>query len=91
MKKLTPERREIVLAHIKIGFACLSHFKAQKLSVITDEGRRVIQGYWVAQQTITDAIGTSMTRTEDLIMGRATLDDFYDETGKPKKIGKTNG
>ena len=85
MKKLTPERQATVLAAIITGKKAFDEYAARKLNTFTDEGRQVITVYWNAQATITDILGTSMTRTERLIQGTATLSDYYDENGKPLK------
>ena len=85
MKKLTFERAEIVNRAIKIGKQAWDFYHANKLSTMTDEGRKVIRSYWDAQEQIHIAIGASMTRTEQLIQGEKVLADFYDDLGNPLK------
>jgi len=91
MKKLTPERREIVLQAIASGKTAFDEYTLRKLNTFTDEGRKVIGVYWKAQGTILECLNLSMTRVYELIQGEKSLDDFYDLDGKPKKMGKTNG
>jgi hypothetical protein len=88
MKKLTVERRAVVETAITTGRASYSEYKAKKLSTFTDEGRKMIQGYWTAQTVILDTLSCSMAKTMDLIEGTITLDDLYNADGTVRKVVK---
>jgi hypothetical protein len=88
MKKLTVERKEIVETAIVSGRASYEEYKAKKLSTFTDEGRKMIQGYWTAQTVILDTLGCSMAKTLDLIEGKVSLLDLYNADGTVRKAVK---
>jgi hypothetical protein len=88
MKKLTVERKEVVETAITTGRASYDEYKVKKLSTFTDEGRKMIQGYWTAQTVILDTLGCSMAKTMDLIEGKITLDDLYNADGTVRKVVK---
>ena len=85
MKKLTIERRAIVIQAIETGSAAFEAFKNAGGSTFTVLGRKLIQPYWDAQELIMETIGCSVTRACDLISGDKTLDDLFDVDGKPVK------
>jgi hypothetical protein len=88
MKKLTDERKAVVEAAILSGRAAYEDYKAKQLTTFSDEGRKIIKGYWDAQAVILDTLSTSMSRTDDLIAGKITLDDLYNEDGTARKVGR---
>jgi len=88
MKKLTVERRAVVETAITTGRASYSEYKAKQLSTFTDEGRKMIQGYWTAQTVILDTLSCSMAKTLDLIEGKISLDDLYNADGTIRKVVK---
>jgi len=88
MKKLTVERKAVVEAAILSGRASYAEYKAKQLTTFSDEGRKIIKGYWDAQAVILDTLSASMSRTDDLIAGKITLDDLYNEDGTARKVGR---
>ena len=60
----------------------------QQLTTFSDEGRKIIKGYWDAQAVISETLSASMSRTDDLIEGKITLDDLYNEDGTARKVGR---
>jgi hypothetical protein len=88
MKKLTEERKAVVEAAILSGKASYDDYKAKGLSTFTDEGRKMIQGYWKAQTVILETLSCSMAKTLDLLEGKITLADLYNEDGTAKKVGR---
>jgi len=88
MKKLTEERKAVVEAAILSGRASYEEYKAKQLTTFSDEGRKVIKGYWDAQAVISETLSASMSRTDDLIEGKITLDDLYNEDGTARKVAR---
>jgi hypothetical protein len=90
MKKLSMENRVEANRQIELARINLAEYRERKLSTFTDEGRKIIQVYWDAQEWLTKTLGMSMTRANNLIEGKATISDYWKADGTVIKASDSN-